>query len=270
MPRELFPIAERRFGKQPSELGLSAATRAIYSPDGRWVATAYENGTVAVWDIKSKDRSASQLLVDGHALLTVRGEFFGRGTRLLTSAGDNTTRIWDVARGTQLRKLQGTGYRGAAAVAWHQPTQSAIVVSGSDNRMTPAWLWQIRDGVSEFRQPLLADYAKNRLKQQLGAAGIQAGRVRAMTGIKARSFRTRMVSTSAAEFDRMRILKRKIPDVTAVAFDEDGKQFVIGNSEGHCFVYRSDEPLHLRLKLLISSHTRVKCGPPLSSPRANH
>ncbi|MEL6109614.1 MAG: protein kinase, partial [Planctomycetota bacterium] len=169
MPRKLFPIAERRLGKRPSELGLSSAVQAVHSRDGRWVATAYENGTVSVWDVASKDRSAAQLIGDGHALLTATGRFFNRGSRLMTSASDNTTRIWDAERGVQLLKLAGTGYRGAAGVAFQAAANRSLVVTGSDDPMTPAQLWIVNENRALTRHGLLNDAARLQLSRQLGS-----------------------------------------------------------------------------------------------------
>ncbi|MCA9137878.1 MAG: protein kinase [Planctomycetales bacterium] len=230
MPNELFPIAERRLGRQPSELGLSAASKTIYSPDGRWIATAYDNGTVAVWDLKSGDRAASQLLGDGHALLTATGQFFDGGTRLLTSAGDNTTRLWDVKHGTQTQKLSGTGYRGVAA-AMSQPVDSKmIVVTGSDDRMTPAWLWIVQTDSEPTKIPLLADYAGEHLARLLGNPAPDSDQ----------SPQIEISNLSDRQFDQVRKLKRRIPDVTTVAFSPDGRQFMVGDSLGQCFLFEVD------------------------------
>ena len=231
MPKELFPIAERRLGKRPSELGLSTVSKTTYSRDGRWVASAYENGTIAVWDLQSTDRSASQLLGDGHALLTATGQFFNKGNRLLTSAGDNTTRLWDVGRGTQLQKLVGTGYRGIAAATWRSESAETIVVTGSDDRMVPAWFWIVRDDAEPRRIPLLDDVAKSELARQLGQS--DDSQTVSETQIKD--------LLSEVEFASIRKLRRGIPDVTTVAIASGGQQFMIGNSRGECFLFAIDE-----------------------------
>ncbi|MEO1616598.1 MAG: protein kinase [Planctomycetota bacterium] len=220
MPRELFPIAERRFGKEPSELGMSAASQSVYSPDGRWVATSYINGTVAVWDLKTGERAASQLLVDGHALLTASGQFYNDGHRLLTSAGDNTTRLWNVKRGTQLTKLRGTGWRGAADVASVHSTET-WVVTGSDDRLTPAWLWKITDGEEPQRIPLLTQSAEQYLAKQLEGP---------LTG-----------SNPEEQIAKREQFQKQIPDVTAVKFAGDGQRFLVGDSSGRCFLFEFSE-----------------------------
>lgn len=214
MPRELFPIAEQRFGKQPTELGLTAATKAIHSPDGRWIATAYENGSVAVWDMTSGDRSASQLLVDGHALLTAAGKFYQDGNRLLTAAGDNTVRLWDVNRGTQVSKLIGTGFRGIASVAQPPSVNATIVVSGSDDRMVPAWYWRIESNGEIKKTPLLNQFAQGRLD--------------------------RFASRGRPGLDRLKLLQREIPDVTTTTISSGGDRIAIGTSQGDGFVFKLD------------------------------
>ena len=228
MPRELFPVAERRLGKRPSELGLSSASKSIYSPDGRWVATAYKNGTVALWDLESKERSGGQLLGDGHALLTATGQFFNRGSRLLTSAGDNTSRIWDVRRGTQTQTLSGTGYRGVAAACWQPTANRALVITGSDDRLVPARLWLIEDGKPVSHYPLLHHEALEKVKLQLGG---KRGEVNKM-------MRLASAPLSDQTFHQLRIIKRMIPDVTSVEFSNDAHRFAIGDSAGNCFIYK--------------------------------
>ena len=224
MPRVLYPIAERRLGKRPSELGLSAAIRSVHSKDGRWVATAYENGTVAVWEVDSKDRSAGQLLGEGHSLLTATGRFFDDGRKLLTSAGDNTTRVWDVGRGVQLRTLSRTGYRGAASVLRQSSAQRTLVVTGSDDPMVPAQLWRMDDETGVTRWGLLENVVRERLERQ---AKLRGGATTMLSS----------ASLSDKAFDRFRKLRRQIPDVTAVEFSKNGDQFVVGDAGGQCFVF---------------------------------
>lgn len=240
VPRVLSPNPEGRLGKQPSELAASDATQAIYSRDRRWIATTYANGTVEVWDLQNPAETTGQMLVDGHKLLTTTGVFYNEGKRLLTSAGDNTTRLWNVKRGTHTLELTGTGYRGAADIAWNGQ-QSALVVTGSDDRMTPAWLWQIQDGKPPVKMPLLQNYALSRLPASLrqNPAGLRPTNALSLVSLRVRGF------------DQLRKLKRRIPDVTTVVFSNSGKSLVIGNSAGDCFVYEIDTN-HLQPRLLAS------------------
>lgn len=219
MPRKLYPNLQRRIGSEASEVGLTPATQAIYSRDGRWMATAYENGSVSVWDAQSKGRMQDALLGDGHAFLTTRGIFFDHSARLLTSAADNTTRLWDVARGTQVLKLEGTGWRGAAAVAWREQQQTAVIVTGSDDRLVPAHLWRVSGGKVVDQIPLLEGFARNTM---------QPGTL------------TSIGQWNEGDFDEFRRRKRQIPDVTAVAITPQGDRFLVGTTLGQCFLFHLD------------------------------
>ena len=75
-----------------------AITATAISPDGKWLASAAEDGLIHVWDIGS-----------GHLLKTMRGHgkgyiyslsFSKEGSVLVSSGSDNTVRVWDVKRNT--------------------------------------------------------------------------------------------------------------------------------------------------------------------------
>ena len=55
-----------------------------------------------------------QRFQEGHDFLASSAVFFADGTRLATGAGDGTVRIWDVATGAEILRLDGTGRTGAA------------------------------------------------------------------------------------------------------------------------------------------------------------
>ncbi|QEG01408.1 Serine/threonine-protein kinase PknB [Stieleria maiorica] len=231
MPRDLVPDPEVRLSRQPSERGLSSALKSVYSRDGRWIATVYANGTVEVWDLQNPGRATGEMLVHGHAMLAATGVMDRNGERLLTSAGDNTTRLWDTNRGTHTLKLDGTGYRGAADVAWRPDSPTTLVVTGSDEHMTPAWFWRIDQNGDVVKTALLADYAQTQLTQQAAAASKR--RSASVSAVALRSG-----SEGIDELDRLR---RRIPDVTTISFAPDGQRFMIGDSSGHCFVYQVDD-----------------------------
>ena len=137
---------------------------ATYSPNGKWIATATEGGAITVWDMEPKEAPQPRRLAEGHEFLTTTGMFFADGSRLLTSACDNTTRVWDVGSGAELirwgrswREPDGTGFRGVAAVSqdgrW-------IATGGSDgpeeneNNPTLANIWNADTGNSVCQIPI--------------------------------------------------------------------------------------------------------------------
>ena len=85
-----------------------AAAGVVYSPDGKRLVSAGEDGTVIV-------RSA----LDGREIFTlpvpagrVRCIVFGAdGRRLATAGGDKTVTIWDAETGTEIRTFHGHGDR---------------------------------------------------------------------------------------------------------------------------------------------------------------
>lgn len=136
---------------------------ASFSPNGRRAITAGVDGTAMLWDLQdgraitrlvestpresstddaSKDAHAASTstrrLAEGHEFLVTRAVFFPPGDpRLLTTAGDATVRMWQSRTGGQIRQFDGTGQRGAIALA----DNGKWLLTGSDS--TAALLWNV-------------------------------------------------------------------------------------------------------------------------------
>ncbi len=104
-----------------------AVLSARYSPTGNRVVTASLDRTARTWNAQTA--TVEQTLREGHIYLASRAIFFPKSRRLLTAGGDGTVRIWDLDKQAELRVLDRTGYRAAAAVS---PDEQTILTGTSD------------------------------------------------------------------------------------------------------------------------------------------
>ena len=79
-----------------------AVLAARFTPDGR-VLTASRDRTAQLWDPNTAESLA--LFAAGHEFLASSAEFFDNGRRLVTGAGDNSARVWDVGSGAAVAGL---------------------------------------------------------------------------------------------------------------------------------------------------------------------
>ena len=64
-----------------------------YSPDGKWIATGAEDGTLKIWDAQTLTETRS---VTAHLFPITACSFSPDGLRVATGSTDNTIRIWDL------------------------------------------------------------------------------------------------------------------------------------------------------------------------------
>ena len=77
-----------------------AVSNAVFSRDGRRIATASHDGTARIWDAATLQSTA---VLSGHAGHLNRVAFIG--DRVVTAGDDATVRVWDAASGREQRAL---------------------------------------------------------------------------------------------------------------------------------------------------------------------
>ncbi|WP_437949286.1 hypothetical protein WME98_53505 [Sorangium sp. So ce296] len=100
-------------------------TAASWSPDGKRVLTASEDGTARVW---RADGTGQPVSLKGHGAAVLSAAWSPDGERVLTASEDGTARVWRADGAGQPVSLKGHGGPVVSA-AWSRDGQRVITVS---------------------------------------------------------------------------------------------------------------------------------------------
>jgi len=120
---------------QPIE---GAFTRRRLSPDGRWLATGFSDGTIFVHDIKTSD---SPRRLNGHQQMILSFQFSPDGRQMLSGSMDRTARLWNLETGRGTHVFTGHGM-GVGSVSF-SPDATKIATGSWDDT---AHLWDSATG----------------------------------------------------------------------------------------------------------------------------
>ena len=124
---------------------------ANFSPDGKLVVTASQDGTARIWNATTGQPTGITIAEPGGAALH-DAEFGSNGKIIATASEDGTSRIWSVATGQPTGIVLGRPGGPALRVAEFTPSGRSLVTSGADALVR---FWNLSTGkpTATVRQP---------------------------------------------------------------------------------------------------------------------
>lgn len=124
-------VEGNRLELQLPELGDSVLDAAVFSPDGRRIATASRDGKARIWDAASGER----LRELPHDAAVKALAFSANGRRLVTGSEDHSARLWDVESGALLGRMT----HGGAVTLAHFSNDGRRVLTAAADRTLRVW-----------------------------------------------------------------------------------------------------------------------------------
>jgi WD40 repeat protein len=141
-----------------------------FSPDGRYLATASNDGTAGLWEVSSGHQLAS--LAHKEAVHAVA--FSHDGNYLATASWDGTAGIWEVPTGRQIARVAHENRVYAAIFS----LDDKYLITASEDSTVQVWLWQPQDLITEASSRLTYDFTPQEWRVYMGNEPYQRTRHR--------------------------------------------------------------------------------------------
>ena len=132
---------------------VNLVNSAQFSPDGKYIVTAFDDNTARVWDAKTGEPVTEPLK---HEDSVNSAQFSPDGKYIVTASYDYTARVWDAKTGEPV--TESLRHEGPVYSAQFSPDGKYIVTASSDNT---ARVWDAKTG-EPVTEPLKhEDYVKS-------------------------------------------------------------------------------------------------------------
>lgn len=249
--------------------GNSSRVRAVYSPDGQWIATAAEEQrNVALWNAAdgsyvtgltghTHEVNAVRFSLDGRRLVTassdatarvyevptgrhiatmkghdetvLSADFSADSRRVVTASGDGNARVWDAASGTGLAVLQGHEDRVNAAVF---SPDGILVATASLDGTAAIWRSATMEQLAVVLDGHTGDVTSIRFSPD-GRHVLTASRDGSAIIWDAASGESLAVLTGHASLQDTNLRDRLLRDCRTAQFSPDGSLVVTATEETH-------------------------------------
>ena len=131
---------------------VNQVNSAQFSPDGKYIVTAFDDNTARVWDAKTGEPVTEPLK---HEDSVNSAQFSPDGKYIVTASYDYTARVWDAKTGEPV--TESLRHEGPVYSAQFSPDGKYIVTASSDNT---ARVWDAKTG-EQLTEPLKHENSVN-------------------------------------------------------------------------------------------------------------